>query len=101
MSSENRTTRKRKRRKNPLFMLIMGTALVLAVSWSVQLYKIDQSMEEQRADLVERKAELIAQNEKLREDIEKLNTPSYIEQLARQKLGLVRKGEIVIAPKES
>ncbi|NLM21850.1 MAG: septum formation initiator family protein [Peptococcaceae bacterium] len=74
---------------------------MLAGSWSWQLIKIDQSMEQQLNYLLEQKNVLIAENEKLRKDIEKLNTPSYIEQLAREKLGLVRKGEILIAPKEA
>lgn len=98
---DNRTTRKRKKRANPLFILLMGTALILAGSWSYQLLKIDQSMESRKAQLVKQKSEIIAQNDQLRQEIEKLNTPSYIEQLAREKLGLVRKGEILIAPKES
>lgn len=99
--NDKMTTKKRRRKKNPLFIFVMGTALMLAGSWSYQLWNIDQSMESQKAQLVEQKTVLITQNDKLRKDIEKLNTPSYIEQLARQKLGLVRKGEILIAPKES
>ena len=58
-------------------------------------------MERQLNYLVEQKNVLIAENEQLRKHIEKLSTPSYIEQLAREKLGLVRKGEILIAPKEA
>lgn len=99
--SENRPTKKRKRKINPLFIVVMGTALMLAGSWSLELMKIDQAMESKQADLLQQKNEMIAKNDKLREEIEKLNTPSYIEQLAREKLGLVRKGEIMIAPKES
>lgn len=95
------TTKKRKRKANPLFVFVMGTALILAGSWSYQLYKLDQSAEMEKAELMQKRNDLIAQNDKLRQDMEKLNTPSYIEQLAREKLGLVRKGEILIAPKES
>jgi cell division protein DivIC len=36
----------------------------------------------------------------LREEIENLENPAYIEELAREQLGLVRKGEILIAPRE-
>lgn len=101
MNKKTTTTQKRRRKKNPLFIIMMGIAIILAGRWSYQLLKMDQSMEHQKYQLVEQKAAIIAQNDKLRKDIEKLNTPSYIEQLARQKLGLVRKGEILIAPKES
>jgi len=89
----------RKRRTNPLFIILMGTALILAGSWTYQLYELDKSMAEKKNDLIEQRMLIATQNQKMREDIEKLNTPSYIEQLARDKLGLVRKGEIVIAPK--
>ncbi len=95
-----KTSRKRKKRANPLFILVIGIALFLAGSWSVQLFKIDQSIEKQKAMLYEQKTTLIAKNDNLRQEIENLNTPSYIEQLAREKLGLVRKGEILIAPRE-
>ncbi|KUO60549.1 MAG: hypothetical protein APF84_06630 [Gracilibacter sp. BRH_c7a] len=72
---------------------------MLAGSWTYQLYELDKSMAEKKNDLIEQRMLIATQNQKMREDIEKLNTPSYIEQLARDKLGLVRKGEIVIAPK--
>lgn len=99
--SEKRTTKKRRRKTNPFVIIVMGTALMLAGSWSYQLLQMDLSIEDQKAELIKQKTELISKNEKLRQDIEKLNTPSYIEQLAREKLGLVRKGEILIAPMES
>jgi|LFRM01.1.fsa_nt_gb cell division protein DivIC len=94
-------TRKRKRKKNPLVVLLLGIALMLAGTWSYQLLQMNQAMEQRKAELLQQKADYIAENAELREEIERLNTPSYIEQLARDKLGLVRKGEILIAPKES
>ncbi|MGI6450630.1 MAG: FtsB family cell division protein [Desulfitobacteriia bacterium] len=95
------TARKRRQKMSPLFIIVMGISLMLAGSWSYQLFLLDQSMESAKAELLKEKQALIAVNEQLRQEIEKLNTPSYIEQLAREKLGLVRKGEIVIAPKQS
>ncbi|RJE47931.1 hypothetical protein A7K50_00640 [Dehalobacter sp. MCB1] len=74
---------------------------MLGGSWSYQLLQLDHSIEQQKAELENKKLQIIAQNDQLHEEIEKLNTPSYVEQLAREKLGLVRKGEILIAPKES
>ncbi len=96
-----RVKSRKKRRTNPLFIILMGTALILAGSWTFQLIEMDQNMAKKKADLIQQRSYITAQNEKLRSDIEKLNTPSYIEQLARDKLGLVRKGEIVIAPKQA
>ncbi len=96
-----RVKSRKKRRTNPLFIILMGTALILAGSWTIQLIEMDQTMAKKKTDLIQQRSYITAQNEKLRDDIEKLNTPSYIEQLARDKLGLVRKGEIVIAPKQA
>ena len=91
----------KKRKSNPFFVVLFGTALILAGTWSYQLIELDSSMEERKSELLRQKNTIAAQNDKLRQEIEKLNTPSYIEQLAREKLGLVRKGEIIIAPKQS
>lgn len=51
------------------------------------------------AQLNSEKAQLIQEQKKLEEEIALLNTPLYIEQLAREQLGLVKKGEILIAPR--
>lgn len=101
MKISKKNIRKRKRRMNPLFVVGLGIALMLGGSWSYQLLNIDRSMVAQKAELISQKNQLASKNEDLRKEIEKLNTPSYVEQLAREKLGLVRKGEILIAPKES
>ena len=99
MKSNRKPAKKRKR--NPFFAVLLGTALILAATWSFQLFELDSSMEERKNELLKQKSIIAAQNDELRQEIEKLNTPSYIEQLAREKLGLVRKGEIIVAPKQS
>ncbi len=60
-------------------------------------------------ELLKRKLEAELQklerdNAKLKEEIEKLNSPDYVEMLAREKFGLVKPGEkpyLVISPEES
>lgn len=98
--SRKKPTKRRGKRARLVLMTTMGIALMLAGSWSYQLVKLDQSIDRQKNQLLQEKNQLIAANEQLRQNIEKLNTPSYIEQLAREKLGLVKKGEILIAPKK-
>lgn len=46
--------------------------------------------------LARERDELRTQNAQLREEIRLLNTPEYIERLAREQLGLVRPGEIAV-----
>lgn len=100
MTAKKRSRRKRKS-VNPFLAVFLGIVVLLASKWSYQLWEIDQATDAQKNKLLEQRQELLADNEKLRKEVEKLNTPSYIEQLAREKLGLVKKGEIVIAPKKS
>ncbi len=95
----NKTKKARKKRLSPIGFVILGIILFLAVSWTYKLIQTNSSVEAQRAEMNQKKQDLIAENEALRNEIEKLNTPEYIEQLAREKIGLVRKGEIMVAPK--
>ncbi len=46
--------------------------------------------------LARERDELRRQNVQLREEIRLLNTPDYIERIAREQLGLVRPGEIAV-----
>jgi cell division protein DivIC len=48
------------------------------------------------ARLARERDDLRLQNAQLREEIRLLNTPEYLERLAREQLGLVRRGEIAI-----
>jgi cell division protein FtsL len=41
------------------------------------------------------------QNEELRRDIERLHTPAYLEEMAREELGMVRSGELLFLFREA
>lgn len=97
----NKIKKTRKKRLSPIGFVILGIILFLAVSWTYKLVQTNNSVEAQRAELLQKKQDLVAKNESIRNEIEKLNTPEYIEQLAREKIGLVRKGEIMVAPKST
>jgi Septum formation initiator. len=57
-------------------------------------------MKTEIAKLNSRKIDLLEKQKIYENEIVRLNTPSYIEKLAREQLGLVRHGEIIIAPKK-
>ncbi|MFA6808258.1 MAG: septum formation initiator family protein, partial [Eubacteriales bacterium] len=98
----NKKRRKATKKRFAIFVsFILVIVVLIAGNWTRELLKMDRAMEAQKNELYEMKQERLAQNEELRKEIEMLNTPSYIEQLAREKLGLVRKGEIVVAPKKA
>lgn len=70
---------------------------------SVQ-YARTYSLAREAARLEQHRRDLIAENQRLREEIQRLQTDDrYIERLAREQLGLVRPGEIelLIVPPSS
>ncbi len=70
-------------------LLVLGVALGGAYWDGYRLRREAAEMARER-DLLRR------QNTQLREEIRLLNTPEYIERIAREQLGLVRPGEIAI-----
>jgi cell division protein FtsB len=94
----------RRRRTNPFDRLLVGIALCVMAAMMIALltqYTHNYSLARRAARLEQHRRELIAQNEILREDIQRLQRDDrYIERLAREQLGLVRPGEIelIIVP---
>ncbi|AET65829.1 septum formation initiator [Desulfosporosinus orientis DSM 765] len=81
------------------FVLVLCLVFAVVGSSAWQIWKLRSQVEEQIAQLNQEKAKLLQQEKDLNSEITKLNTPSYIEQLAREQLGLVKQGEILISPK--
>ncbi|WP_425805774.1 septum formation initiator family protein [Desulfitobacterium sp. Sab5] len=81
--------------------LIILTFLVTTFTTSGwKLFLLQQEVNGKVAELESQKQTLLEEKSGLEQEIVRLNTPSYIEQLAREQLGLVRKGEIMISPKK-
>lgn len=104
MTKRNQTTKESrpktgKRRLHPIPVLIFLFLAIAFLSSAYQLYELHQQVNQSIAKLNHEKESLIDDQKRLEEEILMLNTPGYIEQLAREQLGLVRKGEIRIAPK--
>jgi cell division protein DivIC len=74
-----------------LIALIVGIlgAFYPAYVWSMQL-------DHELAGLAQYKTQLAQKNQNLQEEIRRLNTPDYVEQLARRELGLVKPGEVQV-----
>jgi len=80
-----------------LFLFLLG---YLAVSFSTQFVRLQilrRDIAEMRAEV----AELQQRNAALREELERLQSRGYVEQVAREKLGLVKPGETSIVPQGS
>ena len=84
----------------PVRLIILLFAAVLFLSSGWQVYKLHTRVSDEITRLNEQRVQLIEEKKELEDEIVQLNTASYIEQLAREQLGLVKKGEIRIAPKK-
>lgn len=88
------------RRRLKLLLIVM----VMFLSWAAYTYANQYSqLSDRRAELEEaneRLAEAIARNEALQLEINRLNDPEYIGQIARKELGMGLPGEQPIQIKE-
>ena len=91
---------RRKLKFRPLHFLILCFSLIIVGSSVGHLWTLQVNIEKQLAELNQEQTGLLQKQKGYEDEITRLNTPSYIEQLAREELGLVRRGEIIIAPKK-
>ena len=92
--------RKGKKRKNRLGVLAIGTvALILMAVLGVQTYEMkqkDRAYEERQKQLEGQIAEEEKRGEELSEQEIYITTKQYIEQMAREKFGLVMPDDIIL-----
>ncbi len=77
----------------PVAALVIFTVLGVAFGGA---YWDGYRLRREAAEMARERDMLRQQNAQLREEIRLLNTPEYIERIAREQLGLVRPGEIAI-----
>ena len=95
---------KKKRKKNRLGVFAVGVvAAILVVVLGVQTWQLKQkelSYQEKEQKLTEQIAEEEKRGEKLSEQQVYVHTKQYIEEMARQKFGLIMPDEVLIKGKE-
>ncbi len=86
-------------RKHNLKKIIIATVLLLAAAYFIYVMVWQQTMINQKQKEIEvleqNIAEATAQSEELKQQIESLSDPDYIERFAREELGLVFPNERV------
>ena len=90
--------RPRKGRLTPrklMSLFIMGIFLYIAFSYGQGFYQIHQ-MKNEIAALEEKLGEIKNINRELQNQVDYLHTPEAVEKIAREKLGLIHEGEIVV-----
>ncbi|SMB89509.1 Cell division protein FtsB [Thermanaeromonas toyohensis ToBE] len=60
----------------------------------INLYQVEKELNFYR----QQKAALLAEQARLQEEIQKLNSDTYIERVAREELGFIKPGEKIILP---
>ncbi len=95
--SGNTLVYRRRRRKGYRWLKILGLFIVAYIIFSFgQQYLKEQRLGSQLALLEDQKRLLALQKNELRERISLLQKDYYIEKIAREELGLVKAGEVVI-----
>ena len=92
-----REPRKRRFRLGLLLLLVAFAFVTLKFG---QQYQRIQEMRQEAQQYEKQYAAVLAEKEKLEEEKELLSAPTYIERLAREKLGLVKNGEVLVVPAE-
>ncbi len=94
-----RTVRRRRRRTGLyLVMLVVGIFLCTLLVQGYSLRVNCKKLEEQQGQLLEKKESLEKEQEEIREKTAYMKTDKYIEDVAREKFGLVYDDEIIFVP---
>lgn len=82
-----------KRKKAPLKVLIAGMVCAFLVFTLVPRAKTVLELSERKADLELQKKELEEENARLNKELEQSHSLEAVEKIAREQLGMVKKGE--------
>ncbi len=85
--------------KKAMILLLIIVIIIFSFRLFMNMRKVNEM--EQRLDrLSQEYEEKIEQNQELKEEIERVKSPAYVEKVAREELGLVKPGEILLIPVE-
>lgn len=84
---------KKKRRTNPLTLLVIAVLLVVLSVKIVQVYQKVSSAKAEESALTQQLADQQMENDSLRSDLKKAGDTDFIKRLARELLGLAEEGE--------
>jgi len=93
---------KKKNKANRLFLfLLIAESLFLSI-WGINSYYSIYQARKELKKTEEKLTQMELENRELKEQIDNLANSFYLEKLAREKLGLAKKGEVVykILPEE-
>ncbi len=89
---------KKNEKKPAIKLFFLGLVAMSLLLTIVPRAKTVYDLNKQKVSLEQQKDELVQQSAHLKETMSKVNSPENIERIAREQLGLVKKGETVIIP---
>ena len=85
--------------KKAMVYLLIIVIVIFAFKLMMNIRKVNQ-MEDRLNSLQQQVQNQIEENKELKEEIERVKSPEYVEKVAREELGLVKPGEILLIPVE-
>ena len=79
--------------------LVRAVILIILITMGIGIVRSVYTLSQKKGIIAERQrvlAGLISQNNQLQQELREATSPAFIEQAARDKLGLVREGETVV-----
>ncbi len=76
------------------YLIILAVIIYLGFTFIAQQLKIIE-LKRQQSETQTKIENLVIEGEQFRTEITNLNTPEYIEEMAREELGLIKPGEIL------
>ena len=101
MRPMKRGRRHKRRTSLYLVMLVVGVFLATLVIQGAGLKADCQRLETEESQLVQKKKDLQKEQEKIKDKENYMKTDEYIEDIAREKFGLVYDNEIIFKPADS
>jgi cell division protein FtsB len=83
-----------------LFRILLLIIILFSVYKFYENYRVIKDLEHRIMELEGNIVRAMEEKNRLEEELENVNNPEYIEKIAREELGLVKPGELLIIPVE-
>jgi len=81
--------------RKKLFLILVIIESLFLLFWGIKSYYTINLSQKEIRKVEEKLEQLKLENQRLKEQMNSLEDPFYLEKMAREKLGLAKKGEIV------
>ncbi len=86
---------KKKNKANKLFLILLIAESLFLCIWGIKSYYSISEAQKKLKKTEEKLTQMELENRELKDQIDNLANSFYLEKLAREKLGLAKKGEVI------